>query len=360
MEGPHPMKIFLAGLALAITFQAGMPQCATAAPTEETIRISLNPVIYNNLPILMAADKGYFTQQHLNVVITTINQSAATLIPLLARGDIDVAQVVTAPAFFNAFSEGFNLKVVASVDSEKAGWADVAWVLVRQDLWDAGAIRKPTDLRGKIFDALATGAPVDFIARTELAKAGLTPADLTYTQKLKTQADVFTALRNKAVDVVMDTEPSASQLEVQGLAHKWLPQGEIAPFYQDGYIGVSAAFLRDHREAVVRFLAAFVRAQRDIAATNGKWTPETLATVVKWSGLPESVIESIPGPAYTGELGKIDTASIDRQQKLWVTLKLVDKPVAVPSIVDDGPLRDAYQILGIKPAGSAASPHAAP
>ena len=110
----------------------------------------------------------------------------------------------------------------------------------------------------------------------------------------------------------------------------------------------------------MRFLAAFVRAQRDIAATNGKWTPETLATVVKWSGLPESVIESIPGPAYTGELGKIDTASIDRQQKLWVTLKLVDKPVAVPSIVDDGPLRDAYQILGIKPAGSAASPHAAP
>ena len=82
---------------------------------DQTIRVSLNPVIYNNLPLLMAADKGYFAQQHLNVVITPINQSAATIIPLLARGDIDMAQVVTAPAFFNAFSEGFNLKVVASV-----------------------------------------------------------------------------------------------------------------------------------------------------------------------------------------------------------------------------------------------------
>jgi hypothetical protein len=50
--------------------------------------------------------------------------------------------------------------------------------LVRQDLWDAGTIRKPADLRGKIFDSLATGAPVDFIARTELAKAGLTTDDL--------------------------------------------------------------------------------------------------------------------------------------------------------------------------------------
>jgi NitT/TauT family transport system substrate-binding protein len=342
------MKIFLTGLVLAIALQTGMPRSVTAADADQTIRVSLNPVIYNNLPILMAADKGYFAQQHLNVVISTINQSAATLIPLLARGDIDIAQVVTAPAFFNAFTEGFSLKVVASVDSEKPGWSDVAWVLVRQDLWDAGTIRKPADLRGKLFDSLATGAPVDFIARTELAKAGLTTADLTYTQKLKTQADVFTALRNKAVDVVMDTEPTASQLEAQGLAHKWLPQGEIAPFYQDGYIGVSATFLRDHRDAVARFLTAFVRAQREIAAGNGKWTPETLATVVKWSGLPEEVIKTIPGPAYTGGLGKIDTSSIERQQQLWLTLKLVDKPVPVGDIVDDGPLRDAYKALGVK------------
>jgi len=342
------MKILLAGLALAIVFLTGMPKSVAAADADQTIRISLNPVIYNNLPILMAADKGYFAQQHLNVVITKINQSAATLIPLLARGDIDIAQIVTAPAFFNAFTEGFNLKIVASVDSEKDGWADVAWALVRQDLWDAGTIRRPADLRGKMFDSLASGAPVDFIARTALAKAGLSTADLTYTQKLKTQADVFVALRNKAVDVVMDTEPSASQLEAQGLAHKWLPQGEIAPFYQDGYVGVSATFLRDHRDAVVRFLTAFVRAQREIAAANAKWTPETLATVVKWSGLPEDVIKSIPGPAYTGGLGKIDTSSIDRQQQMWSALKLVDKPIAVKNIIDEGPLREAYKALAIR------------
>ena len=341
------MKIFLAGLMLAIAFQTGMPQRAAAADTDDTIRVSLNPVIYNNLPILLAADKGYFAQQHLNVVITKINQSAATLIPLLARGDIDIAQAVAAPAFFNAFSEGFNLKLVASVDSVKAGWPDVAWVMVRQDLWDAGTIRKPADLRGKTFDSRATGAPVDFIARTAIAKAGLTTSDLVYTQKLKTEPDVFTALRNKAVDVVMETEPTASALEAQGLAHKWMPQGEIAPFYQDGYVGVSATFLHDHRDAVVRFLTAFVRAQREITTTNGKWTAETLATVVKWSGLDEDVVKTIPGPTYPGGLGKMDMSSIDRQQQLWVSLKLVDKPVPVQSVVDEGPLHDAYKALGI-------------
>jgi ABC-type nitrate/sulfonate/bicarbonate transport system substrate-binding protein len=125
-------------------------------------------------------------------------------------------------------------------------------------------------------------------------------------------------------------------------------KGKSPPFIRTAYIGVSASFVRDHRDAVVRFLTAFVRAQREIAAGNGRWTPDTLATVVKWSGLPEDVIKSIPGPAYTGGLGKIDASSIRRQQQLWVTLKLVDKPVPVESIVDDGPLRDAYKALGIK------------
>ena len=342
------MKALLVGLALAVAFQTGMPQRAAAADTDQIIRISLNPAIYNNLPILLAADKGYFAELHLNVVISKINQSSATLIPLLARGDVDIAPIVTAPGFFNVFSEGFDLKVIAALDSEKPGWADVAWVMVREDLWDAGTIRKPADLRGKLFDSLATGAPVDFIARTELDKAGLTTADLTYTQKLHSQSDVFTALRNKAVDVVMDTEPTASQLQAQGLAHKWIPQGEIAPWYQDGYIGVSASFLRDHRDAVVRFLTAFVKAQRTIAGTNAKWTPETLATVVKWSELPEDVIKTIPGPAYTGGLGKIDTSSIERQQQMWLALKLVQKPVRVADIIDSEPLKDAYRALGLK------------
>lgn len=334
-------------VAFAFALLAATPQPAAADP-DLTVRVSLNPAIYNNLPILMAADKGYFAEQHLNVVITKINQSAATLVPLLARGDVDLAQIVTAPGFFNAFAEGFNLKLVASVDSERPGWSDVGWIMVRQDLWDAGTFRKPSDLRGHTFDALAFGAPVDFLARTEIDKAGLAVTDLTFTEKFHTNPDVVTALTNKSVDVVMSVEPSASQLQAQRLAHKWITQGDIAPWFQDGYIGVSASFLRDHREAVVRFLTAFVRAQREIAATNGKWTPEMLGIVVKWSELPEAIIKTIPGPAYTGALGKIDTQSIERQQQMWVALKLVQKPVAAADIIDIGPLKDAYKALGVK------------
>jgi ABC-type nitrate/sulfonate/bicarbonate transport system substrate-binding protein len=147
---------------------------------------------------------------------------------------------------------------------------------------------------------------------------------------------------------MVGAEPGASQIQSEGLAHKWIPQGEIVPWFQDGYIGASPAFLRDHREAVVRFLAAYVRAQREIASTNGRWTPELIAEVVKWSGQPEDIVKLIPGPAYTGALGAINAKSIDRQQLVWLNLKAVPKEVPVEQIIDRGPLQDAYKLLGIK------------
>lgn len=35
----------------------------SADEPSQTIRLSLNPSIYNNLPIILAADKGYFAEQ---------------------------------------------------------------------------------------------------------------------------------------------------------------------------------------------------------------------------------------------------------------------------------------------------------
>jgi NitT/TauT family transport system substrate-binding protein len=341
------LPLALLTMVLAI-LAATCPGPVRAADADQTIRVSVNPGIYNNLPIFLAADKGYFADQHLNVVITKINQSAATIIPLLARGDIDLTPVVMSPAFFNQYSQGFNLKVLASLDSEKAGWSDVGYLMVRQDLWDSGAVRKLADLRGKTIDGVALGAPVDFIARIAIQKGGLTLNDVNFGERFHDAATVLQAWRNKAVDVMVGVEPNASQLQAEGLAHKWMPQGEIVPWFQNGYISASTSFLRDHREAVVRFLAAYVRAQREIAATNGKWTPDLIAEVVKWSGQPEEIVKTIPGPAYTGALGAIDAKSIDRQQQVWLNLKVVSKAVPISQIIDRSPLQDAYRLLGIK------------
>jgi hypothetical protein len=58
--------------------------------------------------------------------------------------------------------------------------------------------------------------------------------------------------------------------------------------------------------------------------------------------------KTVPGPAYTGALGAINTESIDRQQQVWLNLKAVPKAVPIDQIIDRTPLQDAYKLLGIK------------
>ena len=311
-----------------------------AAAQNETVRVAMNLSTYNNLPIFLAADKGYFRDAGLDVQIQGFSGSSTAQIPILARGDVDIMPLALGPAFFNQFSEGFNIRLVAALSSHRAGWNDTTWLVVRQDLWDAGTIRRPQDLRGKSVDGVAAGSPIDFLALNAIQSGGLTLADVQFSEKLHDPPSWLTALRNKAVDVLGVPEPFATAVEVQGLAHKWISISNVAPWFDEGFVAVSAPFARNHHAALVRFLRAYLRAAADIGRGNGKWTPDLVASLVKWTQLPENDIRQIPGPAYIGD-AKIDPASIARQQEFWHARGLIPTVVATGPIVDTASLQEA-------------------
>jgi hypothetical protein len=90
-----------------------------------------------------------------------------------------------------------------------------------------------------------------------------------------------------------------------------------------------------------------MRACRDIAATNGKWTPELIDSESKWSGLDRNAIAAIPGPTYPG-LGKVDVGSIRRQEQLWLSLNMLKTTVPIAALIDESYARTARASLGIK------------
>ena len=306
---------------------------ASGAQNLQVVRMALNPSTYSNLPFFLAVDRGYFRDAGLDVQVQKFATSSTAQMPLLARGDVDLMPAALGPPFFNQFSEGFNVKLIASASSSHEGWNDTTWLVVRQDLWDAGTIRKPADLRGKTIDGVAPGSPIDFLALTTIANAGLTDADVHYGNKFRDAPSWLTALRNKAVDVQGVPEPVATQMEAEKLGHKWIGLSSQAPWFRESFVAVSAGFARNHPKELVSFMRAYLRAARDVNATNGKWTPELVATLVKWTQLPEDVIRRIPGPAYAGD-GRIDTASVARQQEFWHAKGLVPNPAPVESFVD--------------------------
>ncbi len=150
-------------------------------PAPDRIRLALSPTTYSNLPIFLAIDNGYFAQQHLDVVVVPYSGSSVTQLPYLARGEIDISNVAPAPGLFNLVTEGFNVKIVASLSEAHRGWNGTTWLMVRQDLWDAKTIRKPSDLRGMHVDVAAEGAPTDLLVHEVIRQAGLAPSDVNVT-----------------------------------------------------------------------------------------------------------------------------------------------------------------------------------
>jgi NitT/TauT family transport system substrate-binding protein len=294
--------------------------------------------VLTTLPILVAIDRGYFTKQNINLELKKFNGSSATVTAALARGDLDIAPQGPSPAFFNQFDAGFAAKVIAGNSGTRAGYDDISWMVVRQDLWQNGTIRKLSDLRGKTVDSANVGTPLSLNVLGALEKANLTPADVKLTSKLTGTSDWYAALNNKAYDVVATVEPESSQLENAGLGHKWISLSQVAPWYQSAFTAVSKDFLANHRDVVVRFLVAELQGERDVEASKGHWTPELAKEVETWTGLSHDAVMHMPGPVDPGDRGGIDIASMRRAQNYWMARGLVKSQHVMSEVVDDGPL----------------------
>jgi NitT/TauT family transport system substrate-binding protein len=344
MKRGRMVRAVTALLGGGLSMAASGARALGAAP--DPVNIALNHDAFN-LPLFVALDRAYFTQQNLDVRVQKISGSTITQLPSLARGSIDIAPIGLGPGFFNQYSGGFDVKLIASMTETHPGWNDATWVMVRQDLWDAGAIRKLSDLKGKTIDGFVPGAPPNMLMRETLTKAGLTTADVTFSERLRATADTVAAYTNKAVDVSPAFEPMATELQRVRLAHKWISTHDVIPDYQQLYLAASAVFVQTHRDVIVRFLAAYLEGARDIDRARGKWTPALVRTLAKWSEQSEADVLQVPSPAYAGEYGRINLSSVEMQQAFWVSQGLVKAPVAVPAIVDSTMLDAARRQLNI-------------
>ena len=114
---------------------------AQTPPPPDTLKVLLNPTIIFELPLMVAIEKGYFAEQHLNVQVVIHEGSSQLIIPELARGDVDIATISPNPAFFNQFQQGFDAKLIAATVAGHKGWDPAVWLVERQSVWDAKTIR---------------------------------------------------------------------------------------------------------------------------------------------------------------------------------------------------------------------------
>lgn len=321
-------------LLLAVTALLAACGSAGSGGPGDPVKLAINPAQLQYLPIMLAADKGYFRDAGVNVEIVTYQGSANNQIPLLARGDIDLSPAVSGPSLFNQYSQGFRIKLLSALTVPHEGYRDGAVFVVRKDLWDSGAVRSIADLRGKKVDASAEGNPVDFLIRQALDSNGLTPADVGLTHNARTPSDSVEFLRQGIVDATAISEPSATQAEVQGLGVRWLGYQDVMPWFQETFLAASETFATTRTEDARKVLTAYLRAVADLNAAHGQWTPELLETAAKWTKQPTDHLEAMGGLMFWSADGTIDLEGLGEVQKYWIGAQLVPTEVPVPDLVD--------------------------
>jgi NitT/TauT family transport system substrate-binding protein len=342
------MRRFAVALgALALLVPASAVDVSADGPLT-TVRFALNPHFITYVAVFDAVDKGYFKDAGIDLQITKYTTSATAQIPRLARGDLDITAVVPGPGLYNQFDQGFDIKIVSSVDEPRKDYLDGSVLVVRKDLWDAGTIRKPADLTGKNIDGAFAGSPISLLTLSAIQAGNLKLADVKYVTREADVVQQFAALNNKVVDVQGTTEPTATAMVQKGVGVKWLSYRDVIPWYQDAYWGVSAAFGKDHPDIVAKFLQAYLRGAADVSKSNGKLTPELIALISKWTEIDADTIKALGAVPYVGQQGKINVEALERVQKFWVAAGLVKNPVAIERIIDPAPLIAAKKALGIR------------
>jgi len=331
-------------LALAL-----LPVAATAqTPPGDSLKILLNPTIIFELPLMVALEKGYFTEQNLNVQVVIHQGSSQVIIPELARGDVDIATISPNPGFFNQFSAGFDAKLIAATVAGHKGWDPAVWLVQKQSVWDAKSIRNARDLRGKKIDAATPGSEGWYLVRNLLTDAALTPDDMTFTARFTTPPDWLLSLKN-VNDVQAVYEPTVTQIEAQHLGRRWISITDVDPGYQESFLAASAKTLKTRPDVIRRFLTALVKADKVILASNAKWTPELVSIFAKYSKLPPDVIAAIPTPPYTGEYGQFHVLELEKVQRFWHNYGLVQAEQPIDSLIDPSFITAAQKAVGVTP-----------
>jgi NitT/TauT family transport system substrate-binding protein len=284
---------------------------ATQAGAAETVTVGWTPST-PMAPALIAADKGYFARLGIAPDLDAF-RGAMDAMAALATGQLDVSLGGVTAGFFNSIARGLDARVVAPLSIQPPAPGSTPLV-VRKDLWDAGAIRAAADLKGRKVAVNGAGNGVDYRLSLILASMGMSLKDADVT-KLGFP-DMVTALRTKGIDAAVIGEPFGTLAAKEGLGVILMKESEIGRGDVNTFVLFSGKFIRERRDFAVRFLKGVRQGMLDIQGD--KWrAPDNVAILTKYLKTDRDVFLASSFPEFDPSLA-IDQHldSIRRQEAM--------------------------------------------
>jgi NitT/TauT family transport system substrate-binding protein len=327
--------IILAALVLG-TAAAGSVQAQTGAPVK--IRVVHVPVLIF-APLYVAIERGYFRQEGLDVELIGTPGGASSFV-VLASGRAEVVVGGLGAALFNAAARGLDFKVVGPVHMEKPPVSTP--LVVGKKVYDSGQIRSVRDLKGKRVSVNVLGSATEFWLNAALLKGGLTMDDVQVTAV--NFPEVPAALENGAIAAGLLGEPLVTLAEDRGqvvrLSSDFINGIQVTALYYSG------EFMRGRPKEAVGFMAAWLRASRDLYG-GGYKRDDVAAIVEKYTGVPAAIVKRAAPPVHEPD-GKMNFNDFKRLQEFFKKRGSLtyEKPLDPRQYIDGSFVREALKKIG--------------
>jgi NitT/TauT family transport system substrate-binding protein len=322
------------------------PGPTTAPPAPEPVRVG-STVGASDAGFFIADEKGYFREQGLSVEITPF-ASATEIVAPLGNNQLDVGGGAPSAGLGNAIARGIPLKIVADKGSAPPGFG-YAGVLIRQELWDSGAIRSVADMRGRRLGINSTaGNTLEAAMDRLLREANLSTADIELV--LLPFSDQPGALANGGIDLAFPIEPFVAFSVEQGVAHLFRRVDEFYPGQQIAVVFYGKEFAEQRPEIGRRFMLAYLRAARDYNDAFAKNDPakrrEVVDILVRNTPVKDpAVYDKMAMPGIAPD-GRVNLQSLEMDQEYYLRVGKQQQAVDYRQVVDMSFADWATQQLG--------------
>jgi NitT/TauT family transport system substrate-binding protein len=291
--------------------------------------------------ILWGAEKGYFKEHGIKVVVETLDTSANS-IALLAQNQLQLVEGGISAGYFNALEKNLPITMVMDRVSSPLGHN----LMLRPDHKDR--ITQIRQLKGKTIGANGHGAVTTYEIGKLLESDGLTINDVDIKVIPFTQYAI--AFNNKAIDAALAIPPFTAQLVEGGHAVNFKePDDVVKPHPLTIAVSmINTDFAKANRELVRNYYVAYLRAIRDYCqAYHGGSTRAALIDLAIRTGTetrPE-LLHNYPWPARSPN-GQINVDSMLDMQSWFVKNKMSNVEFKADRIVDTSYVDNALQKLG--------------
>lgn len=274
--------------------------------------------IMDSAPVQLAALKGYFKDEGLDVKLETVT-GAATAIPKLISGDLQFTYGAYVPVFQAQAKGTGDFKFVA--DSYQTA-DNIFMIMVKKD----STIKDPKDLAGKKIATNTKNSITDLLARSAMETAGVDIKNIQWVEA--SFPDMGARLAAGDVDAAVILEPYVTQAERTNGAVPILDtsSGPTKDFPISGYTA-TADFVKNNPKTTEAVRRALMR-----ASETARDRPTVEDAVVQYAKIDKQVAQLVRIGTYPTSL---DRTRLQRTVDLMKKYKMLDKDINVDSMIID-------------------------